>query len=257
MDRSIPVRAVSRGFAILSIISRDGPITMSGISRAAGLPYPTAFRIVQTLLHEGLIDREPGRKCYRVTALVETLSTGFQAENVLAEQARPHIEELCRKVGWPISITTRVGTRMMVRASTHQMTSLTFTNYHPGYTLPIAECATGKVYLAYCDEEEISMIRDAWEAIDNQTSNSGLLLLSDGVALSEIRCAGFAVQGRNLNNFEPGKTSSIAVPLRNSQGRLLGSMGLIFFAAAIKPTEAAGKYLGDLKATAAAIEAAL
>lgn len=253
MERGVPVRAISRGFAVLSAISRDGPLTLMDISRAADVPYATACRIVQTLLHEGMIDREPGRKRYRVTSLVQSLATGFQEEDLLASEALPFMEELTRKVGWPISLATRVGTRMMVRASTHQMTTLTFTNYHPGFTLPIAECATGKAYLANCTEEERQMIKDAWEATDNETSRAGVLLLSDDVALNNIREAGYALQARNLYNFEPGKTSSLAVPVRDAAGRLVGALGLIYFASAIKPTEAPGKFLQDIQETVESI----
>jgi IclR family transcriptional regulator, mhp operon transcriptional activator len=257
MDRGIPIRAISRGFAVLSAISRNGPMTLMDISRASEVPYATASRIVQTLLHEGWIERERGRKRYHVTSLVQSLATGFQAEDVLATESLPFIEELCRKIGWPIAIATRVGTRMMVRASTHHMTSLTFTNYHPGFTLPIAECATGKAYLAYCEDDERQMIRDAWESTDNDTSKMGLLLLSDGIVLANIRKAGFALQARNLYNFEPGKTASLAVPVHNESGQLVGAMAVIYFASAIKPTEAPGKFLQDMQATAASISSAL
>lgn len=249
MERGVPVRAISRGFAVLSAISRDGPLTMMDISRKADVPYATACRIVQTLLHEGLIDRELGRKRYRVTSLVQTIAAGFQDEDLLAARALPHMEVLCRKVGWPIAFATRVGTRMMLRASTHQMTSLTFTNYYPGFTLPLAECATGKVFLAHCSEEEREMIHDAWEATDNQASQSGLVLMSDDVALGNIRHSGYALQARNLYNFEPGKTASLAVPVFDPSGKLAGALGLIYFASAIKPTEAPGKFLADMQAT--------
>lgn len=253
MERGVPVRAISRGFSVLSAVSRNGPTTLMDISRSAEVPYATAGRIVQTLLHEGLIEREPGTKRYRVTALVQSLATGFQQEDLLASVARPHLEELCRSVGWPISIATRVGTRMMVRESTHNMTSLTFTNYHPGFTLPIAECATGKAYLANCADDERNMIQDALVATDSEAAKTGLLLLSDGVALQNIREAGYALQARNLYNFEPGKTSSLAVPLTDAEGRLIGAMALIYFASAIKPNEAIEKFLGDMQATAKAV----
>lgn len=253
MERGVPVRAISRGIAVLSAISRDGPITLMGISRSAEVPYATACRIVQTLLHEGLIEREHSRKRYRVTSMVQSLATGFQQEDQLVSAARPHLEDLCRKLSWPISLATRVGTRMMVRDSTHKMTSLTFTNYHPGFTLPIAECATGKTYLAYCSEEEREMIRVAWEATDNEASQTGLLLLSDDVALGHIREQGYAMQARNLYNNEPGKTASLAVPVYGQQGELVGALALIYFASALMPTEAPGKFLADMQAAAASI----
>ena len=257
MDRGVPIRAISRGIAVLSTINRDGPITMMGISRAAGVPYPTACRIIQTLLHEGLVEKEPARKRYRVTSLVQTLSLGFQSEDRLVHAARPHIETLCREVGWPISLATRVGTRMMVRDSTHKMTSLTFSNYFPGYTLPLAECASGKVHLAFCNEDERQAIVEGWKAIDNETSRTGLLMLSDDVLLSKIRDEGYALQMRNAYNADPGKTSSVAVPILSADATLIGSLALIYFASAMKLDEAVERYLAPMQATAREISASV
>jgi IclR family mhp operon transcriptional activator len=257
MERGVPIRAISRGIAVLAAINRDGPISMMDIARAANIPYPTACRIVQTLLHEGLIEKEPARKRYRVTRLVQTLSTGFQAKDLLVAAARPHIEALCKQVGWPISIATRVGTRMMLRDSTHNMTSLTFSHYYPGYTLPIAECATGKVHLAFCDEDERKAIIEGWKAIESEASNMGMLLLKHDFMLQKIRRDGYALQVRNVYNADPGKTSSIAVPLFGKDNKLIGALALIYFASAMSAAEAVKKYLAPLQATARAIRESL
>lgn len=257
MERGVPIRAISRGLAVLSCVNRDGPISMMGISRAAQVPYPTACRIVQTLLHEGLIEKEPARKRYRVTSLVKTLSTGFQTEDQLVSAGRPHLEALCQDVGWPVSVATRVGTRMMVRDSTHNMTSLTFSHYYPGYTLPIAECATGKVHLAFCDEEERAAIVEGWKAIETEDANMGMLLLSDDFMLQKIRRDGYAIQARNVYNSDPGKTSSVAVPLFGADNSLIGALALIYFVNAMSADEAVEKYLAPLQASARSIHDSL
>lgn len=257
MERGVPIRAISRGLAVLATVNRDGPISMMGIARAADVPYPTACRIIQTLLHEGLVEKEPARKRYRVTSLVQTLSTGYQAEDMLVSAARQHIEKLCHDVGWPIAIATRVGTRMMIRDSTHKMTSLTFTNYYPGYTLPIAECATGKVHLAFCDDEEREAINEGLKAIETESSHMGLVLMGDDYMLSKIRKDGYALQIRAVYNADPGKNTSIAIPLFDGKNQLIGSLGLIYFASAMNTDEALEKYLAPMQATANAIRIAL
>lgn len=257
MERGVPIRAISRGLAVLTAVNRDGPISMMGIARAAQVPYPTACRIIQTLLHEGLVEKEPHRKRYRVTSLVQTLSTGYQSEDMLVSAARTHIEKLTHDLGWPISLCTRVGTRMMVRDSTHKMTSLTFSHYYPGYTLPIAECATGKVHLAFCDEDEREAILEGLKAIETESSHMGLVLMGDDYMLSKIRKDGYAMQIRNVYNADPGKTSSIAVPLFDADQQLIGSIALIFFASAMNGDEAVRKYLGSMQETAKAIGGAL
>mgnify|MGYP005858260427 CR=1 FL=1 len=257
MERGVPIRSISRGLAVLAAVNRDGPISMMGISRAAEVPYPTACRIIQTLLHEGLVEKEPARKRYRVTSLVHTLSTGYQEEDQLVSAARSQIEDLCHAVGWPISIATRVGTRMMVRDSTHKMTSLTFSHYYPGYTLPIAECATGKVHLAFCDKEERAAILEGLKAIETDSSQMGLVLMGDDFMLNKIRREGYALQIRNVYNADPGKTSSIAVPLLGPGDRFIGSLALIFFASAMKGDEAVEKYLEPMQKTVKAIRDSL
>ena len=249
-DRGVPIRAISRGLAVIQATNRIGPISMMEISRAANIPYPTACRIVQTLIHEGFIEREPARKRYRVTGLVQTLSTGFQSEDELVTVARKHIVALTHKLNWPISLATRVGTSMMVRDSTHGLTSLTFTNYYPGYTLPISECATGKAYIAHCDDEEREAIIEGWKMTDNDTSKVGRLLVRDGSILGEIRQNGYAIHNRNTYTADDGKTSSIAVPIMRENGKIAGTIGLIYFASAMNASSAAEQFLIDLQATA-------
>src|SRR5688572_11977180 len=128
VTESASIRALGRGLRLLQIINQHAPISLMGLSRRSGYAYATTRRIVQTLVEEGMIEREPGRKRYRPTMLVRTLSHGFQDSDELVAVARPHIVELCQQVGWPITVASRVGARMMLRDSTHAMTSLTLSN---------------------------------------------------------------------------------------------------------------------------------
>ena len=251
MEKGVPIRSVSRTVAALQAINRHGSLTMMEIAKSAHVPYPTACRIVQTLLYEGLIEQEPARKRYRATALVQTLATGFQADDALVHIARPHIVELTKKVGWPLSIAVRVGRNMMLRDSTHSNSTLTFEHYYPGFTLPILDSASGKLSMAYAADADREMIlgfmRESQE-IDADYLATAVV----GLDVENIRRAGFAVQGRNHFNRTPGKTSSIAVPIFRN-GHFEAAMTLVFFVAAMKLSAAVERYLDDMKATAAAI----
>lgn len=256
LDEGVPIRAISRGVAVLQAVNRAGSISLMQTSRQTQIPYPTVCRIVQTLLHEGLIEKEPNRKRYRSTALVQSLSSGFQDDSRLVKVARPHIVELTKRVAWPISIATRVGNMMMVRDSTHSLTSLTLSNYSPGYTLPIAECSTGKVYLAYCSDEERESIRSGFRISEDAPDKLGLLLTENGGMIRDIRQNGYATQVRNIYTATPGKTSSIAVPIMRDD-QIMGAMALIFFVAGMKMQEAERRYVPLLKETAKAISDSL
>lgn len=244
------VRAVSRSVAILQAINRSGSVSMTQIAREVDLPYATAHRLVQTLVHEGLIELETCRKRYRPTELVETLSCGARGGAHLVSVARPHMVELTRRVSWPVSLVTRVGQSMMVRESTHSLTSLTFNLYHAGYTLPMLGCASGLTYLAYTSEiERESIIKGISEFGDDEKLTRQLPQL-EGV-LQRCRAMGFATKERNPHTENPGLTSSIAVPIMLDSGSPFhGVLTLIFFASAMSVRIAAERYLPVLKETA-------
>jgi len=93
----------------------------------------------------------------------------------------------------------------------------------------------------------------AFPVTDNETSRTGLLILSDGEVLNQIRGDGYAIQNRNFYNEEPGKTSTLAVPILSKGGEPIGSLGLIYFVSAFKSGEAISQFLKALQNTAALI----
>ena len=248
MEKGVPIRSISRSIAALKAINRHGSLSMMEISKASEVPYPTACRIVQTLLYEGLIEQEPARKRYRPTAMVQTLAHGFQQDDRLVKAARPHIVELTRRFGWPVSIATRVGRNMMLRDSTHANTSLTFEQYYPGFTLPILDSASGKLSMAFAPEEERLMILK-WMRVSQEIDLQYLATAQASLDVERIRRQGYAVQGRNHFNLTPGKTSSIAVPIFMN-GVFEAAMTMVFFVTAMKLDVALETYLEELKAAA-------
>jgi IclR family mhp operon transcriptional activator len=258
MEKGVPIRSISRSICVMQAINRHGSLTLMEISQQAKVPYPTACRIVQTLLVEGLLEREPNRKRYRPTALVHTLSHGFQDDDRLVSTARPLIVALTKKIAWPVTITTRVGQKMMVRDSTHTLTSLTFNNYYPGYTLPILECATGRAYLAFCSDEERENVLDSMKAIETERPVGAEVMpfFESGLMVKDIRAQGFATKGRNPYTENPGKTSSIAIPLFDGE-ELVGSLAVVFFSVAMKMEKAIETFLPDMQRTAGEISIAL
>jgi IclR family mhp operon transcriptional activator len=255
MERGVPIRAVCRAISILQEINQMGSLTMMQIAKRGGIPYPTACRIVQTLIHEGLIEQEPARKYYRPTAMVQSLSQGFQADSLLVERGKRYIRALTAKIGWPVSLTVRIGTNMVVRDSTHADTSLTFERYYPGYRLPLMDCASGRVCLAQMTPEELDRVMN-WVSLVGAPSEQEQTAYVSVNTLNKIRDEGYAAIGWGQHNLTPGKTSSIAVPIFRD-GKFEAALTLIYFAAAMKQGEAVERYMADLKATAEAISAEL
>ena len=235
------IRSISRALHVLQAINRHGSLTMTQISKIVKLPYPTACRVVYTLVGEGVIERETSRKYYRATALAQSLSCGYQQQVRLVTIARPHIEELTRQSGWPVTIASRVGSVMVIQDSTHSITAMTFSHYHPGYSLPIASSASGMVYLAHTDPEERQQIIEQILHTDlNEDSAIAIKALNEN-HFQMILDDGYASFIRNPHTKDPGKTSSIALPLfRNDI--LVGTMTMVFFSTSLRVADALDKH---------------
>lgn len=255
-DRGIPIRAISRGLAVLQAINRGASLSLTEIARSSDVPYPTACRIVQTLVHEGMIEREPARKRYRPTALVQSLAQGFQGDANLVRVARPHIVDLTRRLGWPISLTTNVGHSMIIRDSTHALTTLTFNDYHPGFTIPVLECAAGLGYIAHVSDERRREMLTGLKVLPKRVNLHMIALFEEGDLAEQMRRDGYATRGHNRFTRNPGKTSSIAVPIGRGRN-LSGMLTLAFFSVAMKMGDAVDRFAQQLRDTASAIEGAL
>lgn len=255
-ERGIPIRSISRALSVLQAVNRGRSLTMMEIAQASGVPYPTACRIVQTLLHEGMIERETTRKRYQPTALVETLAHGFQGHGALVRAAHPHMTALTRDFGWPLSLTTHVGSSMVLRDSTHSQTSLTFNAYFPGFAMPVLACAAGLVYLAYADKQERDGILDTLRYKADSETKHMLQFVQEGGLLEGVRTSGYAARGFNRFTQNPGKTSSLAVPIFD-KGKIVGALTVAFFASALKMHDAIRNLLPKLVTCAEQVSADL
>lgn len=256
VDKSIPIRALSRGIAVLQAINRSGSLSLTGIAKACNLPYPTVSRLVQSLIYEGLIEREPNRPQYRPTILVHTLSHGFQGENRLVKAARPHIVELTSSVGWPITLSTHVGHSMVIRDSTHALSALTFNEYFPGFASPLVESAAGMVFLSAMDDTERKDLLASMALLDNPEWQHAIAVAQDGATLEAIRERGYATSSFNRFTRNPGKTSSIAAAVRDG-GHPIGAISLAFFSSAIRMEDAIEQFAQQISDCAVRISTEL
>jgi IclR family mhp operon transcriptional activator len=256
MEKEAHIRSIGRSLAVLRVVNQAGSMSMMQIANAVGVPYPTARRIVCTLQDEGMLERESLRKYYRPTALVQSLSHGYQDDSDLVDIARPELEGLTRRHFWPVSLTTRVGQHMIVRDCTHASSPMALTHYQPGATFPLLECASGHVMLAFEGNEERGRWLDAADRWDKTPDPHMSKLLRSEEFARTIRDNGYALRRYNQFTNTPGRTSSIAVPIF-VDGHICATLTLIFFSVAMEQNLAISRYVPDLKAAANAISTRL
>jgi IclR family mhp operon transcriptional activator len=250
MEQDGAVRAIGRGLAVLKAINLHGSLNMMSIAKATALPYPTACRIVDTLIDEGMIEREPGRKFYRPTSMVRTLSHGYSPEDDLAAAARGAIGDLTRAILWPLTVCSRVGSAMMIRESSHRISPKTLNIYYPGHTMPMLGGSAGLVYLASCGNDERESVLQSLEQ-SGELGGAYTRRALDNM-FDDVRRQGFGHFERCSNNANPGKTSSLSTPIM-VDGVCEGTLTVVVFSSALSVVEAIDLYAGTLCETASTI----
>lgn len=249
MEKGVPVRSLARGIAVLQAVNRHGPLSMMEIARASAVPYPTAFRLVQTLVFQGLIEQSPAGKTYRPTELVQTLASGFEGRASLVRVARPHLVALTRQIEWPVSLMTRVADTMVIRDSTHAYSRLGATKFIPGYSIPILKCAAGLAFVAHMAEEDGASVLAAIRPFPARAPTEVLEAIDAGL-LERIRAHGYATRenGDPLTRH-PGTTASIAVPVFHD-GSVAGALTMAFYSSAMPLAAAIERIAPAFRATA-------
>jgi IclR family mhp operon transcriptional activator len=99
-----------------------------------------------------------GKALYELTSLVRLLSDGYKDEDWLRQAAMPVIKSLQQEVVWPTDLATFRDNAMYLRETTRRHGPLTIDRFAVGLRLPMLASATGRAYLANCDEAERKLI---------------------------------------------------------------------------------------------------
>lgn len=245
-DRSTAkrVRALSRGLALLEFLNARNPATVAEAARAIRMARTTTFRMLETLVDDGYLQRLDPDGSYRLTSRVRGLADGFGEDSWIAEVARPHIAALGRKLLWPVAIVTLDGGAVLVRETTDHDSPLVFQRATAGFRVPILASAAGRVLLAQAGETA----RDALlpMAIADIASPHG-----EGYwrrLLEDVRKAGYAVISR-----PDAREGSLAVGVAGPGGDIRAAITVRWFEAALSRAAAIEKLAPDLRGAAEAI----
>lgn len=217
-------------------------MTQIEVAQATGLPYPTVWRILMTLIDRGYIETLPVSERYVLTARALVLGAGFQDRENMVPRFRAAMDRLCHDILWPISLAAPAGNSMVVRYSTHNATTMTYTVYKPGFATPLGQSATGVAYLSALAEEERDYLIGS---LDLAKIDRAILMDQ----LQRAQTLGYASYERSRFNPTPGKLSTIAVPLYRDEA-VVGALALSYFANAMPLQQAIDRYIPRLLAIA-------
>jgi IclR family mhp operon transcriptional activator len=250
MESTRPIRALIRGLDALTVLNlRDGA-TVSEVAQEIRLPRTTVYRILETLCNAGFVFRDPSDDRYRLTIMVRALSGGFDDEAWVTQIAKPLINELCREIVWPISISTLSGTTMMVRETTDHSSPVAIERYSAGFRTPLLTSAGGRVYLAFCAASQRETLIDVLARSTKDEDKLARLQRPDlQRLLSDIKAQGYATATRSRRMVEE---ISLSVPVLLND-RVLAALTVRFASSALPLKTGVERFLPKLRHTAATI----
>lgn len=244
------IKSLKKALRALTFLNCNGESTVTQVAAAIGVPRTTSYRLLETLAAEGYVEKQPHSNIYRLTSLVQKLSSGFGDSDLVVEVAKPRINRAGRDIRWPLALATPQGCDMMVRIATDHDTPLAIDRYFIGFRTPMLHAPAGLCYLAFCDDDVrasiLEMTQNADSAHESDTDRHGGLEF----ALEQIRNEGFCHR-----RFAQYREGGLAVPLF-AEGKILGGIVMRYTKSAMKASVIEEQYVPILRDLAADIAAA-
>ncbi|MGO4596311.1 IclR family transcriptional regulator [Terrabacter sp. 2RAF25] len=235
----------SKVLAILATYeSSPGSLSLTQLADGAGLPLPTAHRLVAELVGWGALERDENGR-YAVGLRLWEIAQNAQRE--LRDAARPYLQDLFSLTQETAHLAVREGHEALYIDRIYSSKRVPRAS-RVGGRLPLHATAVGKVLLAF----EEPWVRDAYvarglEAPTRHTHVNPTRLLEE---LETIREQGYATTNEEVR---PG-SCSIAVPVQSGDGRVPASIGLVMLS---RQSDRMVRYVPTLRGIAARIEPAV
>jgi IclR family acetate operon transcriptional repressor len=147
-SRDPGVRSVERAITILDVLAAGGWRSGAEIARELDVHRSTALRLLGTLEHHALVERDPRNAKYRLGQRLAQLASVVTGESDLRSLARPVCEALAGALGETVTLDVLVGDEIVPIEQATASTSVVGVNWL-GRRTPVHCTASGKVILAF------------------------------------------------------------------------------------------------------------
>ncbi len=212
------IQALDAALVVLRAMAAfAGPVTLTDLARAAGMPASKAHRYLASFIHAGLVQQRERSGRYELGPFAAELGLAALSRSEFVNRAADQIEALCAKTGLTVLLTVWANQGATV-VRWERAASPVHTSFGLGTTLPLLSSASGRVFLAFLPRRitasalraEVAKARAArlkWP--DLEPTDEGVERL-----IARVRKDGMAgVDGR----FIPG-LKAISAPVTNWQG---------------------------------------
>jgi IclR family transcriptional regulator, pca regulon regulatory protein len=244
------VQSLDRGLAVIRCFSSERPsLTLSEVAERTGLTRAAARRFLLTLQELGYVG-STGRQ-FSLRPRVLALGYAYLSSFSVAQIAQPHLEDLAEELHESCSVSVLDGDDIVyvARASANRIMTIALT---VGTRLPPYPTSMGRVLLASLPEEELDahLRRTELRKLTERTVVDETELRQ---ILAKVAAQGWAAVDQEL---EAG-VRSIAVPIRDSSGRVVAAINASAHAARVQMRTLEKQFLPRLLNAAQQIDAEL
>jgi DNA-binding IclR family transcriptional regulator len=188
------IQSVDRAVELLeAVAAAPEPETAPALADRCGLNRSTAWRLLATLEHHGLVERDPAGNRYSLGFAVLKLAAAAGHEP-LVRLAHPIIRRLAEETGETVNVA--VARRLeLVYAEQVQAPHVMAPNWL-GHTVPLHATSTGKAFMAALPAGELdALLRAGLRRFTETTITDAGVLRAE---LDEVRERGYAVSHGEL-----------------------------------------------------------
>lgn len=237
VDGEHKLTAAGRVLALLGAFAKgDGRLTLSEISRQAGLSLSTTHRLVhEVLAWEGLEVDERGR--YRLGPKILELASSSTEGLRLREKTLPFLTDLHRRTNMTVHLAVRDGSELIYLEALRPHANYTGEN-RIGGRLPMHVGGTGLTLLAFAPDDVIDEYLS--RPLCRYTPQTIVEPERLRAVLDDIRRQRYAIT-RGLLTTRAG---SVAAPVFGPDGEVCAAVGLVCLLGRHQPEDYAGLVRG-------------
>jgi IclR family transcriptional regulator, acetate operon repressor len=210
-----------KAFAFLEAVANaQRPLSILDFSVLLNVPQPSAYRIVQMLVNEHLLAREPGSRRYAPGARLARLGLGLVSAWVRSAPRQAILRELSKSVGETCNFGILSGDNVVYldRVEAAWPFGLRF---EPGSRVPLHCTSMGKIFLSYLTVESRMRLIEV-SSLHRYTANTITDPAMFERELKKIRECGISIDNEE---FLAGVVC-VAVPVRTPNGSVVAAIAV-------------------------------
>jgi IclR family mhp operon transcriptional activator len=189
------IHSLARGLLVLRIVQTSGAVTLHDLHRISGIPKASLLRILKTLLEQGAVWQRIIDEAYVASYSLSELTNRMDAESRLVEVASPVLEALSDTVKWPSILAVPRRTHMEVLETNAPRSYFHHIPLGPiGFKINILRSATGRAYIAFCEEPIRQSILDTLRRSGHEGDRLAMNDAAVRKIIEETRAQGYALR---------------------------------------------------------------